>query len=185
MDEGEDTGDIILQESIEIGISDSADALSQKLADLSAQMLLRILHWNGRLPADPLLLPRQPQDHSKASHAPRLTKEDGLIDWKKSAFEIHNLIRGTIPWPGAYTTFGDAPPKTLKIWESKLPETSGSKATSGTIVDILTDSGIVVATGDRDLIITVVQPADKPKMKAKDFINGYRLRVGDMLGNSF
>lgn len=171
MDEGEDTGDIILQEKTEIEISDSSQFLAQKLADLSARLIQKVLRLAQDGP-----LPRHTQDHSKATHAPRLSKEDGLIDWKASALEIHNLIRGTIPWPGAYTTFGEA--TGLKIWESRLLKSSHPDLRPGTIADILPDEGIVVATGDMDLLITIVQPASKSKMRARDFVNGYRVEVG-------
>ncbi len=172
LDEGEDTGDIILQEQMEIDISDTAELLSQKLARLGARLIRGTLQL-ARIGS----LPRQVQDHSRASHAPKLVKEDGLIDWRKSAFEIHNLIRGTVPWPGAYTTFGEA--VRLKIWESRLLESPRPSASPGTITDILSDAGIAVAAGDTSLLITTVQPANKSKMVARDFANGYRLKVGD------
>jgi len=188
MDEGEDTGDIVLQEKTEIGISDSAELLSQKLADLAARLIRETLQL-----AQDGALPRQPQDHSKASYAPKLQKEDGLIDWKKSALEIHNLIRGTIPWPGAHTTLGQAVGTrhdvSLRIWESQLldspfriPHTRRpeSSASPGTITDIIPDAGIVVATGDKGLLINSVQPASKSRMSARDFVNGYRVKVGNV-----
>jgi methionyl-tRNA formyltransferase len=173
MDEGEDTGDIILQEKMDIAISDSAELLSQKLAHLAAGLIRKTL----QLAQEISMLPRQPQDHSKASYAPKLKKEDGLIDWKKSALEIHNLIRGTMPWPGAYTTFGEN--MHLKIWESQPLESSHPCTLPGAITDILPDVGIVAATGDMELLITTVQPANKSRMTARDFVNGYRVKVGD------
>jgi len=172
MDEGEDTGDIILQEKLKIEISDSAEFLSQKLADMGARLIQETLRL-----AQGGAIPRQPQDHSKASYAPKLKKEDGLINWKKSALEIHNLIRGTIPWPGAYTTFGEA--IQLKIRESR-PLDSSCTEPPGSIVDIIPDTGIVVATGEKCLLIITVQPASKSKMSARDFANGYRIKTGDM-----
>jgi methionyl-tRNA formyltransferase len=181
MDEGEDTGDIILQEKMEIEISDSAELLSQKLAHLAA----RLIHETLQL-AQGGALPRQPQDHSKASYAPKLKKEDGLIDWEKTEIEIHNLIRGTIPWPGAYTTLGEIVGArravSLRIWESQLLS-SPSGAPPGAITHITPDAGIVVATGGKDLLITSVQPANKSRMTARDFVNGYRVKVGDIFQN--
>ncbi|MDQ1316556.1 MAG: Methionyl-tRNA formyltransferase [Candidatus Poribacteria bacterium] len=188
VDEGEDTGDIIYQEHLSIGMSDSSEILSEKLAEISARMLLTLLTKEDGSPVELLMLPRYSQDHSKATQAPKLTKEDGLINWDKSAYEIHNLIRGTIPWPGAYTTFqltGSNDMKTLRIWESLLPESSTEKKVKtepGTITGITSDSGMVIETGMGELIINIVQPADKSKMKAKDFVNGYRLKIGDVLG---
>lgn len=181
IDEGEDTGDIIIQRTIKIDISDTAEILSNKLAELSADMVTDILNWDGRKPDDPLILPRKPQDNNQATYAPKLTKEDGLINWKKTSLEIHNLIRGTIPWPSAYTTFNN---NILKIWESSLSERINPvDSEPGMIVDITSDLGINVATGDKELIIKIVQPPNKPKMKAKDFVNGYRIKIGDKFGN--
>lgn len=183
MDVGEDTGDIIYQERVEIGISDTAEILSEKLANIAGQMLLRILRKEDK-PAESLALPRYPQDHSQATHASKLSKEDGLIDWNKSALEIHNFIRGTLPWPGAYTTFNvGSGEKILKIWDSKLEKLPEDANFSPGIVSMVTTSaGVGVATGDGLLIINTVQPADKPKMKARDFLNGYRIKIGDRLG---
>lgn len=188
VDESEDTGDIIYQEHVSIEMSDSSEILSEKLAEISASMLLKLLTREDGSPVESLILPRHSQDHSKATHAPKLTKEDGLINWDKSAYEIHNLIRGTIPWPGAYTTFqltDSNEMKTLRIWESLLPESSNEnkvKTEPGTIIGTTSGSGIVIETGMGELIINTVQPADKSKMKAKDFVNGYRLKIGDVFG---
>lgn len=180
MDEGEDTGDIIIQKAMKIEISDTADILSGKLAELSTDMLTEILNWNGRKPDDQLILPRKPQDNSKATYAPKLKKEEGLINWGKTSLEIHNLIRGTIPWPNAYTTFNN---NMLKIWKSCLSErTNPPDSKPGMIINISVDLGIGVATGDKELIIKTVQPPNKPKMEAKDFINGYRIKIGDRFG---
>jgi len=171
MDVGEDTGDIIIQEKIPIELSDSSEIMSQKLSDLAAELTLKALRL-----AQKGTLPRQVQDEREVSYAPKLSKEDGHIDWAKSALEIHNLIRGTIPWPGAYTTFGESKP--LKIWESHLTGTPSGDP-PGTIIEVLADGGILVATGDGELLITTVQPASKARMIARDFANGYRLKAGD------
>ena len=173
MGEVEDTGDIILQDKMGIEISDSSEVLFQRLADMSARLIRKTLELAQAGP-----LPRRQQDHSKASFAPKLKKEDGRIDWEKGALEIHNLIRGTIPWPGAYTTFGDA--MNLKIWESRPLESSHANMRPGTIADILPDEGLTIATGDRDLLITTIQPANKSRMKIRDFVNGYRIKSGDI-----
>ena len=186
VDESEDTGDIIHQEHVNIEMSDSAEILSEKLAEISACMLSNLLTNDAGSSVESLSLSHYPQDHSKATHAPKLTKDDGLINWEKSAYEIHNLIRGTIPWPGAYTTFqlaGSGDVKTLRVWESVLPESSKVKIQPGAIKGVTSGSGIVVETGEGEIIINTVQPADKSKMKAKDFVNGYRLKIGDIFGN--
>lgn len=177
MDEGEDTGDIILQKKITIDIADTAETLSQRLSELGANMLMDVLQL-----AKKGEIPRKPQDHAKASHALKLSKEEGLIDWQKSSFDIHNLIRGTIPWPCAYTFFGQG--IQLKVWESKIiNEPSEVNMPPGSIVNINPKMGITIATGSGNLIINIVQPASKPKMLARDFANGYRLKVGDRFQN--
>ncbi len=184
MDEGEDTGDIIAQESVPIGITDTSETLSERLAEIASQMLMKILKNEDGSVVKSLNLPRYPQDHSQATYAPKLSKEDGLIDWNKSAFEIHNIIRGTIPWPCAYTDFDSVSGrKMLKIWDSSLydlPIDAG--VIPGTIIGITKGSGVIIATGNGGLVINTVQPADRSKMKAKDFINGYRIKIGDKLG---
>jgi len=180
--ESEDTGDIIYQESVKIDISDTALSLFEKLSAVAAEMLKKVLTNDDGTPLEKLNLPRHPQDHSKTTHAPKLTKEDGLIDWGKTAFEIHNLIRGTVPWPGAYTNIildDSDTANILKIWDSRLSDLEGIETAPGTIIEVTDDSGIVVATGDVSLVINTVQPPNKPKMKARDFMNGYRLKVGD------
>lgn len=172
MDEGEDTGDIILQRKMAIDMADSAETLSQKLSEFGSSMLLEVLKL-----AQIGKIPRQPQDHSKASHAPKLSKEEGLINWEKSALDIHNLIRGTVPWPGAYTFINQG--IQLKIWESKPIESSKVNAMPGSVIDVVSDTGIVVGTGNGSLIISIVQPDSKSRMSARDFANGYRIKIGD------
>ncbi|MGB9596837.1 MAG: methionyl-tRNA formyltransferase [Candidatus Poribacteria bacterium] len=184
MDEGEDTGDIIFQERVPIGITETSESLSEKLAKIAGQMLLKILKNEDGSTVESLNLPRYPQDHSQATYAPKLSKEDGLIDWNKSAFEIHNIIRGTIPWPGAYTEFNSTSgKKMLKIWDSNLSDLPQNiDAVPGTIIGLTKESGIVIATGNGSLIANTVQPADKSKMRVRDFMNGYRIKIGDKLG---
>lgn len=172
MDAGEDTGDVILQQRMDVEMSDTAETLSRKLSALSGLLLGETLCLALVGP-----LHHTPQNHAKASYAPKLKREDGLIDWKSGALEIHNLIRGTIPWPGAYTTFGGG--ANLKVWESQPLGLPTGEARPGTIIDILPGKGILVATGDMSLALTAVQPANKSKMGATSFVNGYRIRVGD------
>ena len=117
MDEGMDTGDIFLMREIEIPPDMNAKELFNRLRALGAEVLLETLEAlrNGTLT-------RTPQDHSKAVYVPMMTRETGLIDWNKSAVEIHNLVRGTNPWPGAYTFYRG---KRLKRWETKVCRDSG------------------------------------------------------------
>lgn len=175
LDVGEDTGDIIIQEETPIGISDTSEDMFLKLSEIGAQLIIKTLKMAQGKP-----IPRQVQDDSKVTYAPKLSREDGLINWNKNAFEIHNVIRGTIPWPGAYIAFGDG--ERLKIWESSLLELS-EDASPGTIIDIIPNEGIIVAAGDTGLLVKNVQPANKPRMLASAFANGYRLKKGDAFLN--
>jgi len=171
LDEGEDTGDIILQKEVEILDSDTTDMLCDRLANISVDVLLEALSMAKGCPP-----PHYPQDESKATYAPKLTKEEGMIDWNKSAVNIRNLVRGTYPWPGTHTYFGE---KTLlKVISCKTTDIHIKDAPPGTIY-ITPEKELAVKTGEGTLILKTVQPANKGKMDAKDFINGYRIKTGD------
>ncbi|MBI5183874.1 MAG: methionyl-tRNA formyltransferase, partial [Nitrospinae bacterium] len=114
-----------------------------------------------------------PQDHADASYAPKLKKEDGLIDWGKDACEIYNLVRGVIPWPGAYTYYGEA---ILKIWKV-VPKEGKENEKVGEIMDI-DNYGIEVTAGKGSVIIKEIQPEAKKRMKAEEYIRGYKIEVG-------
>ena len=120
-----------------------------------------------------------PQDHSQASYAPPLKKEDGLIEWKKSAQEIHNQIRGTLPWPGAFTHLEN---KLLKIHRS-APCVATPNTLPGTVAEV-TPQGIRVATGKGDLLITEVQLQNRRRMTAAEFLKGNPIPVGTRLGST-
>ncbi len=198
LDEGEDTGDIILQSSLPIDIVDDATTLSIRLANLAPSLLIEAL---GRISDGPP--PHQPQDHSQATLAPRLTKETGQIDWNQPADQIRNLVRGVSTWPGAYTWVkADEHPAgddlRLKITACTVVDSLNSaKLPSGTI-EVTSNKELVVCTGNgspdriraqnaRDglggkcLRLDRVQPANKKEMDASAFINGYRLKTGDQL----
>ncbi len=183
LDAGEDTGDIICMEHIPIKLDDTLETLDKKLADIGAKLLVDVLHnlKNGHPP------PATPQAHELATHAPRLSKNIGHIKWNESAETIHNLIRGTAGWPGAYTYFNDgillklihAQPhdeKSVKIdnIEMKQPGTLG----------ITSDRQMFVKTGEGVIQLLKVQPATKKVMAANDFVNGYQLKTGDCFSNS-
>ena len=198
LDEGEDTGDIILQSSLPIDILDDAATLSVRLANLAPSLLIQTL---GRISDGPP--PHQPQDHSQATHAPRLTKEVGQIDWNQPADQIRNLVRGVSMWPGAYTW--------VKSDKQSADDDLRLKITACTVVDYLSSaklpSGTIEVTSNKELIVYTgkgipyrggaqnnrdglagkhlrldrVQPANKKEMDASAFINGYRLKTGDQL----
>ncbi|GAW91424.1 methionyl-tRNA formyltransferase [Calderihabitans maritimus] len=179
MDEGLDTGDIILQEAIPIPAQATAGEIHDRLATLGAEVLLRsiTLIEEGRAP-------RIPQDESQATYAPPLTRRDELIDWHRRAEEIVNQVRGMNPWPGAYTTFRDN--EILKIWRAEVIERPSGrrKVIPGQLIGI-EERGFIVATGhDGSVMVTEVQRRGKKKMPAADFLRGCRMEPGMILGQT-
>ena len=173
LDAGEDTGDIISTAAIPIRDEATAFTLTDQLAQLGASQLIRLL-TDMPAGAPP---PATPQNDAAATHAPRLTKEIGHIDWNQPATTIHNLVRGTAIWPGAYTFFRDN--HRLKVISCQpLPQTRA--APSGTL-EIVEKRKLLVATADGTLQLLKIQPATKKVMKADDFINGYQLQTGEQL----
>lgn len=172
LDEGADTGDIILQKRVKIDPQDTASTLSNRLAHLAAPLLIQALQSASGVPP-----PHSPQNHADATPAPRLTKEIGAIDWGKSADEICNLVRGTADWPSAYTYFGDN--LRLKIIDcTAVDSTNLSDYPPGTI-QITHEKELIVLAGQRAVRLDCVQPANRHKISGYDFINGHRLRTGD------
>lgn len=182
LDTGEDTGDIICMEKISIQFEDTSESLDQKLASIGARLLVDVLQnlKNGHPP------PAIPQIHEQATHAPRLSKEIGHINWNESAETIHNLIRGTAGWPGAFTYFNNG--SLLKIIQSlpheeKCVEIDNIAQQPPGTIDITSDKNIFVKTGDGMIQLIRVQPATKKIMVANDFVNGYQLKAGDCFSN--
>ena len=171
MNEWMDAGDVFLQREATIEQDDDALTLSQRLSTLGAKLLLETIHQLKRGILTPM-----PQNHSQASYAPALKKEDGRIDWGNNAWSIHNRIRGTLPWPGAFTNLEN---KRLKIFKSEVVECT-SKDSPGTISHISKD-GIKVATGKGCLLITDIQLQDRKRMNVAEFIRGHPLPIGTML----
>jgi methionyl-tRNA formyltransferase len=164
MDEGLDTGDILLQEETEIHDDDDAETLGKRLSDLGARVLMKTLQKikDGSIQ-------RIPQA-GMPSFAPPLKKEDGKIDWLATAREISNFVRGMYPWPCAYCHLND---ERLKITRVKVREGSG---VSGRIEKA--DDELLVGTGKDLLSITELQPEGKKPMDVKDFLRGRKLREG-------
>lgn len=169
MNTGLDTGDIIIQEAIEINENDTAGELTEKLISLGINVLLRGLELveNGHE------IPRIPQNDVLSSYAPPLKKEDFEIKWEDSADNIHNKIRGLSPKPGARS--GE-----LKIIRSKLQTSEKVNASAGTILEI-SKNGISVATGKGIVLLTEVQPAGSKVMSAADFAHGRHLISGQLI----
>ena len=186
MDEKMDTGDIILQKEIEIVPQDNVSTLGERLAELGAEVLLKTLKLIKKGEVS-----RKAQNEEEATYAPRLRKTDALIDWKKSAPQIHNLARGTNPWPGAFTYIkmeadnSEFSLQRLKILETEVVEhraPSTEHRTPGEIIDILKDEGFLVVTGEGYLLIREVQPENKRRMSSEDYLHGHKVEVGTSLG---
>jgi methionyl-tRNA formyltransferase len=171
MDEGMDTGDMLLKKEIPIEDEDTGETLSQKLSYIGAELLIETLKLLKEGKLNPI-----PQDHSQATYAPMLKKEDGKIDWSKSAEEVRNLIRGALPWPGAYTTLDG---KLLKIYKARI---SNSVGNPGEVIK--SDSGILrVATGNDSLDILELQIEGGKRLKTEEFLRGRKIKEGSVLGS--
>ena len=171
LNEGLDTGDILLQEKLEIRPDETSVTLAPKLAGLGAELLVKTLHALR----DKKIVAR-PQDHSLASLAPLLTKEDGLVNFNRTAQEIHNRLRGFQPWPGAYTQFRG---KNLKFI-SVRPTPARSKDDPGRLS--ISGELHVSCGGGTVLQLLELQPEGKKPMSAREFVNGYRPTAGERLG---
>jgi methionyl-tRNA formyltransferase len=173
MDEGMDTGAILLQEKVPIAPDDTAGTLSSKLAGVGGRLLIETLAGlqNGTV------TPR-PQDSSRATMAPLLKKEDGLLDWTMPAPDLANRVRGLSPWPGAYTYLGE---DRWVIWKAVIPDRSAAVMPPGTIVDA-TKEGLAIATGSGLLRIVEFQPANSRRMSAGQYLAGHPLAAGMRLG---
>ncbi|ABW18972.1 methionyl-tRNA formyltransferase [Alkaliphilus oremlandii] len=172
MDVGLDKGDMILKEEVEIGAEETAGELHDRLMHLGAQVLRKTIGLieNNEITAIP-------QNHSESTYAPILTKDLGKIDWSQSAIEIKNLIRGTIPWPTAFTFYEG---QVMKIWKSTVIE-SELQEVPGKIIDVKKDC-ILVATGQNILSIEEIQFSGKKRMGVRDYLVGNAIEKGNILG---
>ena len=173
MDEGMDTGAMLLQEAIPITHDDTTDTLVPRLAELGGRLLVETI---SRLKMG-TLSPR-PQDGSQATLAPLLKKEDGVIDWALPATTLANRVRGLSPWPGAYTTVaGD---DRWIIWRARALPGPVTKP-PGTIMAVTTDA-IHVATGEGILAVMELQPKNSRHMAVSQYLPGHPTAVGLQLG---
>ncbi|HUY13965.1 MAG TPA: methionyl-tRNA formyltransferase [Terriglobia bacterium] len=171
---GLDTGPILLQEEIAIGPGDTSETLVEQLSVIGASLMMKTLRRIESANIEP-----RPQDESVATYAPILRKEDGRIEWKKSADEIWKLVRGMRPWPTAFTTFRG---RGLQIWAvAPAAEVVDSSVPSGTLRT--EPKRLLVACGDSSwLEIQELQLEGRRRMGATEFLNGVRLRPDDKLG---
>jgi len=172
-----DTGNIIMKRSMPIGPDETAGEVHDRMmllgADVVVETVQRILAGTAEAMA---------QDDSLASPAPKIFREDCRIDWTCSAADIHNLIRGVSPVPGAFTSYGD---KQFKIYRSHVPpveDLPGGQSPPGTI--LATDPELMIATGEGVIALDEVQVEGKKRVDARDFVNGHQPEEGEQLGGT-
>lgn len=166
MDSGMDTGDILLTEKTPVGYKNAVE-LSEELAVTGARLLLETLNNFG-------VITPCPQDHDKATKAPMMTKETGLIDWNKPAEEIERMTRAFTPWPAAYSYFKE---KVMKIFKSEAIA-AAHNAKTGSVISIDKD-GFCVACAGSILKVKELQLEGKKRMDAKSFMAGFKINAGD------
>jgi len=171
LDEGMDTGPVLLERRVAVDPDETSGELLARLAPIGAAALLEAIAGlaAGSLPA-------RAQDHARATHAPMLDKKDGAIDFAKSAISVAARIRGVDPWPGAQATLRD---QVIKLFRAR-PAASGSGA-PGTVIAI-DASGLHVATSDGAVVIRELQAPGRKRMTAQQFAAGRGIAVGDTLG---
>lgn len=186
MNEGLDTGDILMQESVPLSADETAGSLYDKLSSMGGPLLLKALDAIEAGTVTPV-----PQGDSGTHYAKMLRKEMGNIDWTKSAEEIGRLVRGLNPWPSAYTHWNG---KMLKIWMAETvtqeelsalgcDEKNGmdlKEAQPGTVM-IVTKDTLMVQTGDGLLALTELQMEGKKRMPVQAFLMGCRMQTGEKL----
>ena len=168
MDEGLDTGPVLLQEPLPIAAHDTAQTLHDKLAVLGAQLIVRALEMPH---------PAEPQDNTRATYATKIDKREARIDWTEPAEALDRRIRAFNPTPGAASAHGELP---LKIWRAELA--AAERATPGEVRGIDRD-GITVACGFATALkILELQRAGGKRLASSAFLAGHAIKIGDVLG---
>lgn len=170
-DIGMDTGDIILTKEVEIGDDETSGELLVRLGCMGAELLIEALDKIENNTAT-----RTPQDHNKATHFPMLKKEDGKIDWTKSAGEIVNKVRGLNPWPICYFALGE---EIIRVYKANISDYV-DKAKVGEVVRA-DKGGLVVQCGDGSIHLETLQASGGKVLNYKDFLNGRKIAVGAIL----
>jgi methionyl-tRNA formyltransferase len=167
MDEGLDTGDVLLQRKIAIASTETGRSLHDRLGQIAPEALLESLRLLASENA-----PRLPQDNALATKAPKLNREDGCINWSEPAEVIERKIRAFNPWPGAFAIIADSSnkPRNLKIFSASIVNLSGEP---GEVMPA-DDHGLIFATGNNALALGEVQLEGKQRMSAREFARGQR-----------
>lgn len=164
MDEGMDTGDMLLKEVVEIGKEETAGELFDRLSVLGAEVLSKTI---DKLQDGTLV--REKQNHEEATHVSMINKELGKLDFNKSSKEIDSLIRGVNPWPGAYFEING---KKIKVHKAKICEQTGK---AGDIIASDAKRGLIIATKDASIELIEIQPEGKRRMTAKEYLIGNKI----------
>jgi len=172
LDEGVDTGDMILKESVKIEQSDNFETLRDKLAVVGADLLEKALVQIENGTAMP-----EKQDDSKSSHTKKIKKEACHINFNDTSKNIINLIRALNPQPGAYMFYNE---KMIKVWEAAEYDShdSGSNDKAGTVIEVIPKKGFVIKTSDGALLITDLQNQSGKRMKADAYLRGNKIETG-------
>jgi methionyl-tRNA formyltransferase len=174
LDEGMDTGPILLSREVLVHPEITAGGLSERLSQVGAEALidaLRLLEAGGIAP--------RPQDDAAATYAPPLKKEEGLVDWSRSARALHNLVRGLAPSPGAFTFLRGRRLKVLRT-APPVPRPPPS-APPGTVLEVSAGLGAAVAAGDGRISLVEVQFEGKRPIRGQELVNGRQIVPGDVL----
>ncbi|MBF2008542.1 MAG: methionyl-tRNA formyltransferase [Chlorogloeopsis fritschii C42_A2020_084] len=193
MDEGMDTGAMLLKATTPITLMENAQDLAEKLALIGADLLVETLLKLERGEIEPI-----PQQNSEATYAPLIKKEDYQLDWSKSAIQLHNQIRGF--YPNCTASFRNQPlkisacaplgsaywqelPPEIQEFSRKLPDLSIAPGRAGEVVSIAKGMGAIVQTGEGLLLLREVQLPGKRPQSGWDFVNGARVTIGEVLGS--
>ncbi len=169
-----DAGGVILQRAIPIGADETSGELEERLAQLGGEMAIEAIDLLERGEAQVV-----PQAKEFVTKAPRLKKEDGKIDWNRSAREIHDQVRSMSPWPVASTFWPptESPENRLQVVRTQVAESSPN-ASAGQVVAVGKE-GLIISTGDGGLLLAEVKPAGRKGMSGAEFARGARIQVGD------
>jgi methionyl-tRNA formyltransferase len=183
MDEGMDSGPVLLKKRTEVGENETAGELHNRLGEMGGELILETLKGLEEGTVKP------EKQEGEPSFAPKLSKEEGIVDWERDSRDVHNHIRGMNPWPGAYSYYqgeriGLHRSRDLGVLEgevlSKLPLGEGSiEQDPGEIIDTGSMGLVVKCGGSTAVKLNQVQPPSKCVMSGTDFVNGYHLEIGD------
>lgn len=168
MDEGMDTGDVLLRRETNISNIETTAELWDHLSNMGAELLVETLAQLHEIVPTP-------QDHTQATHAPLIQKSLGQIRWNQSAQDVHNLVRGCVSWPVAHCLFRN---NVLKIWKSSISELNSTEL-PGTVIQLKPFP--VIATGDGTLQLLEIQLPGKKRCDASALVNGFQLKLGEIL----